>query len=382
MRSTLRPTCPFFRLALNSADGTRKAYVLVPVHVIRAFEGQPYSPEVLGAQYDADVDQAALAADAPTFLWIDDSFGIPPIELPSTFSGVIVEQFVVTNNNWAQDLLELTARDITVLVHSHDPATLPTELAASAAGIVVNPGAATNQPDGQIIWTLGHNLSAQALAGRMHIGPVHTVAAQSGAELAPGDAQCLRAMQLLSDSNTDFRDVAAVLNLDPVIAVRALHMANSAAFGLSNRLDSLQSALTFLGTGRINTLLLTSLISSRQPDPDLLWFLLNRAETCRRLSGGGDAAYMAGLVSSLADETGTDPLSIAEQAGASQYIQSAFSTAGSGLGAVLRAVKAYELGDIARIRYAGLDPEAVASAYFESLPHTRIAITQLLAAGH
>ncbi|WP_334169425.1 hypothetical protein, partial [Timonella senegalensis] len=108
MRSTLRPTCPFFRLALNSADGTRKAYVLVPVHVIRAFEGQPHSPEVLGAQYDADVDQAALAADAPTFLWIDDSFGIPPIELPSSFSGVIVEQPVVTNNNWAQDLLELT----------------------------------------------------------------------------------------------------------------------------------------------------------------------------------------------------------------------------------------------------------------------------------
>ncbi|MGB2984743.1 MAG: HDOD domain-containing protein [Phycisphaerae bacterium] len=66
----------------------------------------------------------------------------------------------------------------------------------------------------------------------------------------------LRFLEIMQDPNFEYRDLVRVLSADPGTVSEVLRLANSALFGVRNRVVSLQHALTLLGPKRTRSLLL------------------------------------------------------------------------------------------------------------------------------
>jgi|GEM_PF-4257188 len=381
MRRIAYSPLPMFRLALHNPTRENRALVYIPLPVVQELSESADALEPLARSTYDEIDLAPLTSNTTVYLWAD------PEHLPLSTSlfaqecvtGIIVAGNSLNNPEFADEVAAAVEAGTNLIVAFADPATLAPQFAQAAEGFVVNPFevAAEADPTKTIVWAVGLNSPAEAAAGLPYIGTVHEAVKVASADFAPGELQCMRALQLLSDPNASLAEVADILGLDPVISVRALHLANSAAFGVPNKLDSLQTAVAFLGMQRVSTLLMTSLISSRQPRPDALWFLLTRAETCRSLSCDPEAAYTTGLLSALADETGGDPAALAEQTGVSDLVRAAFEAEESDLGELLAAVKAYETGNVAKIAATGWNAEDIAMAYLDALPQTRDSLEHL-----
>ncbi|WP_435299633.1 HDOD domain-containing protein [Timonella sp. A28] len=389
MHSVRTNSLPLFRFALYTEDRAREAYVFVPVHKVAALS-QQHRPHIAPiATHSLPIDFDELASDSSVIIWAD------PVHLPITqelletsyIRGIIATQCDLLNPDFRARVLDAVSHGLDLYLAYADPQNPDLQFMPFVSGLVVPPSTTsptetpTTAPGPrEIVWAAGFNYPARVAHGNAYIGAVHSAAEHFVGDFAPGELQCMKALQLLSNPNVSLPEVADVLDLDPVISVRALHLANSAAFGLAHRIDSLNAAVAYLGTQRISGLLIASLISSRQPHPDLLWFLLIRAEACRILASDGESAYTAGLVSSLADEMGSNPAELAEQTGLSEYIRDAFKSDDNELGTMINAVKAFEIGSLERIEQYGWDADDIAQAYLDALPRTREAINLLLAA--
>ncbi len=75
------------------------------------------------------------------------------------------------------------------------------------------------------------------------------------------------ALGRLGDPDVAMADVARVLEMDPGISVHLLKLANSAALGLRNPVDSLQQAVTMLGRNQVESILITSAARASVPRP-------------------------------------------------------------------------------------------------------------------
>lgn len=386
MRRTTSTSLSVFRCALHSASHALLAYVFVPVRIVAGMNESVPANWAEDPQVGSAFNYQAAESHTRAYVWVDEDLldstvNAATIELPH---GIIVSQSLLAHESVAHMVTAAHNQGVEVMIAFPDFSLLPAHFAAMASGFVVSPQEAVQDAEllsahgNVVVWAVGLHEPGLVAHANAYIGAVHSPGSENS-ELAPGEVQCMRALHLLSNPNVVLSEVSEVLDLDPVLSVRALHLANSAAFGMSKRLDSIHTAVTFLGTQRISSLLMASLISSRQPQPAKLWFLLTRAETCRVLSLHGEAAYTTGLVSALADEMGTSARALASQTGLSDHIQEAFEDPGSELGSIIAAVKAYEIGNIELIQATGWRATEVAHAYFDALPVTRQAINHLLA---
>jgi HD-like signal output (HDOD) protein len=66
----------------------------------------------------------------------------------------------------------------------------------------------------------------------------------------------LRFLEIMQDPDFEYRDLVKVLSADPGTASEVLRLANSALFGVRNKVVALQQALTLLGPKRTRSLLL------------------------------------------------------------------------------------------------------------------------------
>src|SRR3990172_11077840 len=119
-----------------------------------------------------------------------------------------------------------------------------------------------------------------------------------------------RVLELLRDPDAGMKEVAALLEKDPVLAARTLRMATSAAFAAGSKKVTLQEALARLGTKSLKSLLVEAstqkLFGSRnsQINQQLrsLWehsvAVGMLARDVLALTGGTDSesAYLAGLL--------------------------------------------------------------------------------------
>jgi len=78
------------------------------------------------------------------------------------------------------------------------------------------------------------------------------------AELPVQQSAVGRALVVLDDPNASAQDVAAVLQSDPALCARALQLANSAQFGMSARVASLDQAVVTLGATTMRTLVVST----------------------------------------------------------------------------------------------------------------------------
>ncbi len=113
----------------------------------------------------------------------------------------------------------------------------------------------------------------------------------------------------LNDNNVDLLSIIKNVEKEQVIALKVLRLVNSAHFGLSRKVNSIEEATKLLGLGQLKILVISSGIVSTIPnienfDIKQFW---NNSFRCaayakwfaEQLGDEGDIAYTAGLLSSL-----------------------------------------------------------------------------------
>ena len=74
-------------------------------------------------------------------------------------------------------------------------------------------------------------------------------------DIPPMPQTTFKAHELIKDPNTNFEDLARVLETDPAIATRVLRMANSPYYGMSGTVSSLKHASAILGVKTLEELI-------------------------------------------------------------------------------------------------------------------------------
>lgn len=330
----------------------------------------------------SNTDFRALTMGSPYYVWADSEVLLSLdqlLELPG-LAGLIVPIVSVSEPLWPDQRDRILAAGLVITLLSQKGLGAETADETGAENVCISarrPHVSTLVSEARergfkvmITDAPRSFLTSNLDLGDAYLGPVYYSREHNRAPLAPGEAQCLEALRLLGLPDANLAEVAAVLNLDPEMVIRVLHLANSAAIGAFQRIDSLTHALVYLGGQRISSLVMTSMISARHSDPQAMWFVLTRAAVCRELTDGAEAAYTAGLLSALAEDVGEAPETMAIRAGVSFEVSLALSSGAGDLGAVVEAVRAYERGDIDAIVRYGLDPSKVANTYLRALPNT------------
>lgn len=189
---------------------------------------------------------------------------------------------------------------------------------------------------------------------------------RGGRVLRAGEAQCLTILNLLHQPQASPVDVAQVIETDPVLTLRVLHLVNSGVYALSHQVDTVRQAVVLLGPSEVATLVTALALEAQHGAMDRLWFILARAMTCELLADDG-AAYTVGMLSALAAQIGVPVDAVLEKVGVSDVVGDAIAREAGPLGHVLRAVRAHEQSDPDGVLAAGLDPVAVSRAYLGCL---------------
>lgn len=198
-------------------------------------------------------------------------------------------------------------------------------------------------------------------------GPAPAPPADAGARvLRAGELQCLALMHLLSQPEVDLGAVSQVIDTDPVLTLRVLHLVNSGAFALHASVDTVHQAVVLLGVREVTTLVAALLLDARPDAMDSLWFILARALTCESLADD-PTGYTVGMLSALAEQLSVPVGVVLEKVGVSEAVSDAVRSEQGPLGSVLAAVRAHERKDSAAVLEAGLLPGEVSNEYVRCL---------------
>lgn len=203
---------------------------------------------------------------------------------------------------------------------------------------------------------------------RFGMRPAPLAAAQPLATQAPvlraGRTQCLAVAHLLAAADVDLPRVAQVIDTDPVLTLRTLHLAN-ADVAPGAEADTVERALVLLGARAINALVNDLLLTARMDVMEHLWLILARALATEALSGD-PAGYTAGLLSGLAEQLGVPVEVVAHTAGVSAAVVEAVCLPTGPVGTALTAVLAHERSDQLGVVRAGFAPVDVYDAYLRA----------------
>ena len=379
----------FSRLAIVDRRRQVLAYALP---VVTAEGDLAHRSEALHQAYRM-VDLDKYVADRPAFIWSSPEMLAGEESLPVSAGGIglLLHPAIVNRADGAENVIALRERRVpSILVDFTDQpgqrAMLPfvTHVMIDVSVADLDVAALT-----QIAQNAGVSVIAENVQGKL--GPAqawsfgvdyimgsiyqHDKPVEARA-LDAGEIQCLEVVRLLSAPEVDTGRIAEVLSSDPEMAVRVLHLVNSVAIGLPQRVDSLHHAIVMLGPTRLTTLVMASLISSRVQQMDALWFLLARAAACRDLIGD-DTGYTVGLLSAFSEETGIPAHVLVEKALVSNEVAAALESFSGPLGQTLAAVIAHEQGDTAAVAATGWTAQQVARAYLTALPWALETVRQL-----
>ena len=98
-------------------------------------------------------------------------------------------------------------------------------------------------------------------------------------DIPPLPGTVIRLMNVLNDPASTVNDIVEIVKYDQAVTTQMLRLCNSAYFGLSHQVNSLNDAMRYLGTTKVMQLLMAvhanSLLSKAQPgyglDPGILW---------------------------------------------------------------------------------------------------------------
>ena len=65
-----------------------------------------------------------------------------------------------------------------------------------------------------------------------------------------------RIIEVVTDKNASFKDLARIIEKDPALTVKMLKVANSAFYGFLSKISSLEHALVLLGADEVKSIVL------------------------------------------------------------------------------------------------------------------------------
>lgn len=204
-----------------------------------------------------------------------------------------------------------------------------------------------------------------------------------GKRLGVNQASAIQLLAVINKSDVGFQQINQVISQDVGLSYKLLHYINSASFALTNRVESIQQALTYLGLKEIkrwaNILTLSSM--STQPCPALQNILL-RAKMCELLAietqQDADTFFLVGLLSGI-DSILDMPLDKAlQQLPLSDTISQAILQKSGLAGAALEYSLNYEHWQVDRARYHNIPPQRIAAIYLECLQWWRDQVSPLI----
>lgn len=194
--------------------------------------------------------------------------------------------------------------------------------------------------------------------------------------LSVGELQCVELMRLLAADDVDYAGLTRVIESEPELTIRVLHLINASTFALRARVDSVRRAVVLLGPPKLSALAAASLFRSTDEVRSALWFMLTRALACRALAHS-DAAYTVGLLSAVAAQLQIDPADLIARTGVSDDVASAVLTLTGPYGSTLAAVLAHEENDIESVEATGLAQLDVSLAYLDAIADALTTVTLL-----
>ena len=188
----------------------------------------------------------------------------------------------------------------------------------------------------------------------------------------------LQIIQKLQDPDVEFDEIEKLISQDAGLSYKLLRLLNSAAIGLSNRIDSVRQALVFLGLKAIKTW--TTLIALNEINavpPELMTMALIRAKMCEKLAREYDCSpesgFLVGLFSNL-DAVMTRPMEqLLKGIPLNSEIMLALTNHGGQLGQMLDDVINYQNGDWHLIQTQTPSLETFSHCYIEATEWTTLA---------
>ncbi|HEX3747360.1 MAG TPA: HDOD domain-containing protein [Bryobacteraceae bacterium] len=206
-----------------------------------------------------------------------------------------------------------------------------------------------------------------------------------GAHLPTSKLAALRLIGICQDPDASAQDVSATVSADLSMTYSLLRLANSALFGRSRPIRSVQAVVTWMGTeylARWGTLL--ALASEQGCPVSYLGTALQRGYMCESLAAvqGGVApgsSFLVGLLSTLDSILDVPMAQILEQVRLSGDIREALELHSGALGHLLACALAYEAGDTGALDCSGVHGGALYDAYWQSIEQAESTLRELAA---
>ena len=206
-----------------------------------------------------------------------------------------------------------------------------------------------------------------------------------GEHIPTAKLAALRLIGACQDPDASAQDVSATISADLSMTYSLLRLANSALFGRSRPVRSVEAVVTWMGTeylARWGTLL--ALASERGCPVSYLGTALQRGYMCESLAAAlGDAApassFLVGLLSTLDSILDVPMRQILAQMRLTGDIREALEQHGGGLGQLLACTLAYEAGETKTLDGCGIDGGLLYDAYWQSIEQAEATLRELVA---
>jgi EAL and modified HD-GYP domain-containing signal transduction protein len=150
-----------------------------------------------------------------------------------------------------------------------------------------------------------------------------------------------------------------------------LRACNSVAAGGNSRISSVRQAVVLVGLAQIRQWSMLMVIDDvAEATDDQMIAALTRARLSENvapmLSAPADSAFMAGLISGVADLLGLPNAALADQLPLAADLKIALAERGGPLGRVLQVVDAYEAGNLRAVARMG-DTDRLVGSYLDAM---------------
>lgn len=205
-----------------------------------------------------------------------------------------------------------------------------------------------------------------------------------GRQLPPVRVSLLQTLARLNDRNSSVDDIHAVVSRDVALSIKALSYVNSAANGLSRRIESIREALVYLGRDTIRRWVSLYVLASGETQPEeKLTLALQRAKVCELIAergrhGNPDVCFTTGLFSML-DALMDSPLpDLLRQMNLTEEMRDALLCHIGETGEILACAKSMEsTQDMASLKYPHLKVEELYAIQSDALYWTDEALSDL-----
>ncbi|WP_456405415.1 EAL and HDOD domain-containing protein [Thiolapillus sp.] len=194
----------------------------------------------------------------------------------------------------------------------------------------------------------------------------------SGKRISENQSVTLKLLSRLSDENASTEELVELISRDPGLSFKILRYLNSAAIGLPCRISSIRQAVVYLGLMRLRAwAMLATLAGVRDKPLELLHTALVRSYMCQELVKSSDPeqaemAFTTGLLSILESLMDRPMKELLTQLPLTKSVIRAILRHEGVCGKALGCALAYEHHDWSRVRFSGLDHQAIQEIFLQS----------------